>query len=399
MRAIQHHLPEPRHVEVSRAMVAASPAVAWAAARHFDAATVPWIRFLFGLRTLPDRLRGNEASVERLGVDSIAGGPSGFMILEERPGHEVVVGAVGRFWHLAIPFAEVAPEDFAGFAAPGWGKVAWSIGVEPFGGGSLITFEVRTTATDDASYRKLRRYYGVIGPFSRLIRAHLMASFSAELGVLPRPRDRERPLPGDDLLPDAPHVLTHATDIEAPPALVWPWLMQLGCDRGGWYSIDAFDHGGVPSVERLVPEWGTREVGDELAAAPGSDAGFVVRSVAPEEHLVIGATTERLGARVEMTWAFALEALGSDATHLSTRVRARGSPRWAAWLQGAVLYPPLHALMQRAELENLGRLAEREAALRHGPPRGPAAKAPPSPRADPDGVRAAASPSDGSATP
>lgn len=366
MRAIQHHLPEPRNVELARVTVNAPPERAWLAARHFDVAAVPWIRWLFRLRTVPDRLRGGAPPEGGgLGIDAIVDGPSGFMLLEERAGREVVVGAVGRFWHLEIPFATVAPAAFARFDEPGWGKVAWSIGVEPFGGGSQIVLELRTTATDDESWKKLARYYHLIGPFSRLIRATLMAQLEAELGALPRPHDDERPLPGDEALPDAPYVLTHGADIEAPPALVWPWLMQLGCDRGGWYSIDALDNGGTPSTERLVPAWEARRVGDTLDATPAHDGGFVVRSVVPERHFVLAAEGDRLGAHIETSWAFVLEALGSDATHLVTRVRARGAPRWAAWLQGAVLYPPLHRLMQRAQLVHLKRLAERAAAARH----------------------------------
>jgi hypothetical protein len=52
--------------------------------------------------------------------------------------------------------------------------------------------------------------------------------------------------------------------------------------------------------------------------------------------------------------------------YLVTRVRIRGVPRWSEWLQGAVVFPPLHALMQHVQLENIRRLAEREALARRG---------------------------------
>ena len=54
MRAIQPQLPNPRHVEVNRILVKASPDVAWQAARHFDASTIPWVRLLFAVRSVPD---------------------------------------------------------------------------------------------------------------------------------------------------------------------------------------------------------------------------------------------------------------------------------------------------------------------------------------------------------
>lgn len=361
MRLIQHHLPRPRHTEIHRVAVNASPAEAWQVARHFDGGTIPWVRFLFDLRTLPDRLRGKPVPTVKesgLGVDEVVSHGHGFMLLDERPGEEVVVGAVGQFWHLEIPFKDVLPHDFAAFNECGWGKVAWSIRVEPRGTGAWITLELRVSATDDRSWRKQTAYFRLIGPFSRLIRSSLMAHLEARLGKAVLPEDDHRPLPGDAIIPDAPFVLTHAATIEAPPALVWPWLMQLGCDRGGWYSIDALDNGGRPSVPELRAEWGERRVGDRLAATPAADAFFPVLDVQHERCLVLGSEFDRAGAHIRTSWAFVLEPIGADATRLITRVRGQGEPAWAAWMQGALIYPPIHAVMQRAQLKALQHLAE-----------------------------------------
>jgi hypothetical protein len=361
MRLIQHFLPRPRHTEIHRIAVKASPTEAWAVARHFDGATIPWVRFLFDLRTLPDRLRGMDVPLAKdsgLGVDEIASHGHGFMLLDEKPGEEVVVGAIGRFWHLNIPFTDVPPKDFAAFNEPGWGKVAWCIRVEPRDAGSWVTLELRVTATDDASWDKQTTYFRLIGPFSHLIRSSAMAHLEAQLGKATLPPDDHRPLPGDEVIPDAPYVLTHAIDIEAPPSLVWPWLMQLGCDRGGWYSIDALDHGGAPSVEELHAAWNERRVGDTVQATPALDGGYTVREVRPGQALVLGAEADRLGGHIRTSWSFALEPIGADATRLVTRVRGEGTPAWSSWLQGAVLFPPVHALMQRTQLKNLKRLAE-----------------------------------------
>jgi hypothetical protein len=150
MRLIQRHLPNPMHTEVHRITVHAAPAAAWQAARHFDLGEIPWVRWLFGLRTLPERMHGGAVKpMDRsLGIDQIVSARPGFMLLEEQPGREVVVGAIGAFWRTKIPFVDVEPEDFVDFQGPGWAKVAWSIRVEPFGTGSVITLELRTTATD-----------------------------------------------------------------------------------------------------------------------------------------------------------------------------------------------------------------------------------------------------------
>jgi len=367
MRAIQSQLPNPRHVEIHRIFVKAKPDVAWQAARHFDASTIPWVRLLFDIRSVPDLVRGCVPDQEdkRLGVDQVSQSGEGFMVVHETPGREVVVGAVGKFWHLNIPFAEIEPEEFRAFNKPGWGKLAWAIAVESFAEGSTISFELRTTATDEESWKALNRYYTyVIGIGSHPIRHSVMAHLQAELDKLPLPDDDERSLPGDELIPSAKYALTFATDMEAPPSIVWRYLMQLGCDRGGWYSIDALDHGGAPSVDQLVEGWETREVGDKLAATPAQDSFYDVCQVEEESYFVVGGETDRMGGPFKMTWAFVVEPIGEDATHLITRVRMESSPKWAEWFMGRVLYPPVHGLMSGVQLRNIKRLAERDAQMR-----------------------------------
>ena len=49
-------------------------------------------------------------------------------------------------------------------------------------------------------------------------------------------------LPGDDLIPGAQYKSTRAINIDAPPEAVWPWLVQVGCLRAGWYSNDLIDN-------------------------------------------------------------------------------------------------------------------------------------------------------------
>lgn len=353
-------------VEINRIWVRAPADAAWQAARHFDGASIPWVRWLFGLREVPARLLGRPpVSVDRrLGVDQVADSGKGFIILQEEPGREVVVGSVGRFWSSDIPYAEVTPRTFASFSTPGWGKLAWAIRVEPIGSGSIVTFELRTTATDDDSWKSLDLYFHLIGPASRLIRASVMSELASQLGRAPSASDDDRSLPGDELLPDARYSLTHAVDIEAPPSFVWPWLMQLGCDRGGWYSIDALDHFGIPSVDKLVPGWTERRVGDRVAATMTDDFSYRVLASEPSKLFVIGGSAEHLGGRIDMAWSFVLEPLGDDATHLVTRVRARGAPRWSEWFQGAVVFPPVHAIMQHVQLATLKHLAEQGALAR-----------------------------------
>ena len=366
MRAIQQQLPYPRHTEVDRIFVKAKPALAWEAARHFDMASITWVRLLFDIRLLPDRLLGHQPQEtdRRLGLDQIADNGKGFIIVHETPGKEVVVASVGQFWHLHIPFATVEPADFKDFKTPGFGKLAWAFSVEPYLTGSTISLELRTTATDEDSWHKLNNYYRIIGIGSRLIRTASMNHLTAALGKLPLPDDDERLLPGDELLPESQYGLTHHIYIEAPPDMVWPYLMQLGCDRAGWYSIDLLDNGGKPSVDHLVPGWEKRTVGDKLAATPAQDGFFDVLALEENIYFVVGAETEHLGGPFKMTWSFVLEPIGADATHLISRARAVSSPKWAEWLMGNIIYPPIHGFMSGAQLKNIRQMAERDAHLR-----------------------------------
>ena len=80
------------------------------------------------------------------------------------------------------------------------------------------------------------------------------------------------PYPGAELVPDGERGATMAVTIEAPPDQVWPWLVQMGGDRGGWYSWDHLDNAGRPSAQEVHPEWQDlaarrlREVLDAAAA-------------------------------------------------------------------------------------------------------------------------------------
>lgn len=59
------------------------------------------------------------------------------------------------------------------------------------------------------------------------------------------------PFPGADLIPGGKRGRTMAVTIDAPPSAVWPWLVQMGCDRAGWYSWGRLDNGGRPSADRI----------------------------------------------------------------------------------------------------------------------------------------------------
>jgi hypothetical protein len=90
-------------------------------------------------------------------------------------------------------------------------------------------------------------------------------------------------LPGDELVADAQAVDTRGIDIAAPPEAVWPWLVQMGYGRAGWYSYDQLDMN-HPSADRILPDCQSLAVGDVLPTDPGG--GFEVRVVEPDQALV-----------------------------------------------------------------------------------------------------------------
>ncbi len=370
MRGIHSFLPDPKHTEVNRIFVQAKPDVAWEAIRHFDGASMFWVKLLFELRDVPNILHGRTRTEadDRIGIDQIVESGTGFKILQEIPGKEVIIGSIGRFWQPQITFLEGEPDDFESFDEPGYGKLAWSITVEPYLQGSTICLELRTTATDKESWEKLQRYYTVIGIGSKFIRGTLMSHYEAQLKKMKFPDDDEQAFPGDSLIPNARHAITFHANIEAPPSIVWKYLMQLGCDRGGWYSIDWLDHDGVPSTDHLVDKWQERKVGDRLSATPDLDSFYEVYDVKHEAHFIIGGETTRLGGPFKMTWAFIVTPIGNDATHLVSRARMESSPKWAEWVMGNMVYPPVHTLMSKAQLRNIKMLAERDVRKMHSLP-------------------------------
>jgi hypothetical protein len=362
-------IPEPDLVELDSVDISAPPERAWPLLRHADLGRSTLVRALFRLRTVPARLTGHEPERLNLTIDDILKDEKpGFRVLGECPNQELAVGAIGKVWHLDIPFEDVrTAEAFESFDRPGFAKVAWALRISPLGDhGSRIEFELRVLATDAESRRSFRRYFTVIGPASHFIRRHLLALLARDLGT-PEAEENERSLPGDDLLPDAQAQVTHGITIHATPQAIWPWLVQMGCHRAGWYSVDSLDNGGEPSAREIHPELQQTAVGDVLPATPDSKDGFEVLRIDPNRALVLGGLYDaergnqirfadaRPKSHWHVTWAFVLEPLNAHTTRLHARGRvafSRDERLHALWIR------PVHHFMQGAQLLNLARRAE-----------------------------------------
>jgi hypothetical protein len=77
-----------------------------------------------------------------------------------------------------------------------------------------------------------------------------------------------RRLPGDELVDRPTFNATRAISIAAPPQVVWPWLVQVGTTRAGWYSYDLLDNLGHPSARRILPEYQGLAAGDVVPMSP-----------------------------------------------------------------------------------------------------------------------------------
>jgi hypothetical protein len=353
MANLHGFMPEFAFREIDRIAVAADPERAYAALRVVDLYRIPYVRGLFALRLAPELaaalMRGWAPSFPRHArIDDIVAPGSGFLVLDEEPGRELVIGSVGKFWKASIPFVRVTPETFASFREPGYGKLAYNLRVDPRReGGSWVGVELRVSATDREALAALRHYWRLIGPFSHAIRKSVLRLLREDLGAAPA--DARIALAGDEILPHARFHRTHARTFESPPEKVWPWLVQMGCQRAGWYSIDFLDNGSIPSAREIVTGLQHLEVGDVIPWRPHGKDGFTVLQMEPERALVLGAPGT---TGPKTTWSFVLSPIGKDATRLIVRVRAELEIGPRAALASAFLVPA-HEVMQRAQLRNL----------------------------------------------
>ena len=173
--------------------------------------------------------------------------------------------------------------------------------------------------------------------------------------------DRAAPVPGDPLGPSATYRLDHAVTISAPASAVWPWLMQMGQDRGGFYSYSWLERvvgDDIHNAERIVPEWQHREVGDLVRAA---QPGYLSRLLGDEPGWRITALEDGHFMVLEGWGAFIVEPVGNRTTRLLVRTRGDATPTPMATVVSPIsllVFEPAHFIMQRAMLLGIKERAE-----------------------------------------
>jgi hypothetical protein len=126
------------------------------------------------------------------------------------------------------------------------------------------------------------------------------------------------PLPGDALMSQAQYRSTRAISIEAAPGAVWPWLVQVGCGRAGFYSNDLLDNLARTSATTILPALQNLHIGQWVpmspSATPTERTALKVHSYTVNESL--------LWTKPDSTWVWQLRPTANGGTRLVTRIHA-----------------------------------------------------------------------------
>lgn len=178
--------------------------------------------------------------------------------------------------------------------------------------------------------------------------------------------DVARAMAGDSLLTDPTYSGTMAVSVDARPEHIWPWLVQIGFQRGGLYSYDwldrLFGYLDRPSATRILPEFQHLAVGDVIPLGRGPS--WPVAVLEPNRALVLD--MRNIGG-FDWVWQFGLYPIDEAHTRLVSRSRVRTRTFWPGLLTHAI--EPAGFLMTRRMLLGLKERAEALRASGAGEPR------------------------------
>jgi hypothetical protein len=170
---LDRFIPSPEVVEHHRVQIAAPPEIVLSTARSLELMNQRLVRVIIKARELalggkPDARRHPAALIPQM--QSI-----GWVILAERAGREIVLGAVTRPWDAAPVFRSIPPSEFTAFREPGYVKIAWTLRAEPLDHGeSMFHTETRVATTDADTRKRFRSYWSYVAPGVELIRLAML---------------------------------------------------------------------------------------------------------------------------------------------------------------------------------------------------------------------------------
>ena len=136
-----------------------------------------------------------------------------------------------------------------------------------------------------------------------------------------------RAMPGDDIVGDPSFDATRAVTIHAPAESIYPWIVQMGVNRAGWYSYDLLDNLARPSAEVILPEHQNVQIGTLIPMSPGGKQGLYVKDFRANEWMF---WWDNKG---DSTWVWGIYSEGEAHSRLITRVRVK-----YRWLSPAILF-------------------------------------------------------------
>lgn len=183
---LERFLPHCDATILRQTLVHAPPEVTYAAISEADLMD-PVVRALFSAREGPARVLARFRGASRppiprsLTMKDLLRPETGMVVLAEEPEVETLVGSVGRFWERDYGWRRIGPEEFAGFAEPGYAKLAIDLWVQPAGDGrSLLRYEARTATTDEEARRRFRWYWRLIRPGVGLVMGRAVSRIRKE---------------------------------------------------------------------------------------------------------------------------------------------------------------------------------------------------------------------------
>lgn len=176
--------------------------------------------------------------------------------------------------------------------------------------------------------------------------------------------ETKRALPGDALISHPKQTATRAITIQRSADEVWPWLVQIGQGRGGFYSYDFLENligCDIHSVDRILPEFQRLTVGDKVRLGREGYPYYTVEAVEPNKYLLLRAgdpDSAEDSPSIEDFWLFYLEEIDPNATRLIARNRRDYELGVANFIIWHVIVELLHFLMEQKMLRGIKRRAE-----------------------------------------
>jgi hypothetical protein len=131
------------------------------------------------------------------------------------------------------------------------------------------------------------------------------------------------PMPGDDVVPRAQFNATRAITIGARPEDVWPWIVQLGYGRGGFYTYDLIDNAGLPSADQIIGKYQDLQAGDLIPMFHESHGLAIAYQVDSFQRngWMLWVHRPHEGEAPDSTWSWKLTSMPGGRTRLVTRMK------------------------------------------------------------------------------